>query len=57
MASPSEDILSLKIGLPAYFNCNELLFFRFYMVLDLKAKSGSLTYDIVSVNMTRSSKE
>jgi hypothetical protein len=26
---------------------------RFYMVLDLKAKAGSLTYDIVPVNMAR----
>ena len=26
---------------------------RFYMVLDLKAKAGSLTYDIITVNMAR----
>lgn len=30
---------------------------RFYMVLDLKAKQGSLTYDVITVNMARPPEE
>ena len=26
---------------------------RFYMILDLKAKSGALTYDVITINMAR----